>query len=373
MPEVQQENNPDTSLMLRVRTWRDVFPWLGVVDCLSGATSLVGISLVALAVAAAIGSNLLFYSLAPTMEMKRPTSVETSILDFRDWTPAESLSLVYGPAVRLVARPSMVAGGGPRSVAILLAHQGMLLLIWAIPAGYILRQSGLSMAGRDWSGTGMTASLILRRLPAFLGVAIIPFALLAGICLYFWVAAMTAKIPAVGQLLAGALNLLGLPLAIFGGVIAAGGFVAIPLGWAAVALEREGSAFDGISRGFEYVVRCILLWVVYGLIGAVILALLGLVARGVGRCAILLQTLFLPEGDLPVTASNLPAAWLIQSLPWVVELAVFWSLVAWMYLLLRQAANNQEPEDVWELPPAPPADLPTLQIDRGTASPTNDA
>jgi len=212
--------------------------------------------------------------------------------------------------------------------------------------------------------------LVAARLPAFLGAFLIPLIVLAGVWFYFWLTAMAVKIPAVGFYLSGALQVLGIPFALAASLIGFGSLAAIPLAWAAISLERDGNAFDGISRGYEYVLRRPLQLVGYGLLGLVAVLILSRLAAGVGQVGWMLvesaTTSGLGASDAdPATGNSIPR-WtqaVLLLLPKIAVVTVGWSLVSWLYLLLRRSANSQEIEDLWEAPRPAAEPLPEFNLE----------
>jgi hypothetical protein len=239
-----------------------------------------------------------------------------------------------------------------------------------------MRQSGLAMAGRLPMGSWELVRLVAARLPAYLGAFLIPLIVLAGGWFYFWLTAMAVKIPAVGFYLSGALQILGIPFALAASLIGFGSLAAIPLAWAAISLERDGNAFDGISRGYEYVLRRPLQLVGYASLGLIALLILSRLAAGTGQVGTVLiesaTTSGLGASDAdPATLSSGPrwAQTVLLLLPKIAVVTVGWSLVSWLYLLLRRSANSQEIEDLWEAPRPAAEPLPELNLESAEEQP----
>ncbi len=353
----------EQGFLLRWRSWRDALPWLAMGDCLRPATSVIHWFLVGLALTAAgwLTTDSLF---DPQQDAR---SGEPLVLAFAwadNWLLG-GVTAVAGPWIALLGN-----GTSTTDIGWLLLRQLGLIAIWVFPAAMLMRQSGLAMAGRLPMGSWELMRLVAARLPAFLGAFLIPLIVLAGVWFYFWLTAMAVKIPAVGFYLSGALQVLGIPFALAASLIGFGSLAAIPLAWAAISLERDGNAFDGISRGYEYVLRRPLQLVGYGLLGLVAVLILSRLAAGVGQVGWMLvesaTTSGLGASDAdPATGNSIPR-WtqaVLLLLPKIAVVTVGWSLVSWLYLLLRRSANSQEIEDLWEAPRPAAEPLPEFNLE----------
>lgn len=367
MTEVSPELRPESGFLLRLRTWRDALPWLALVDCLKPATSVITLGLVGI-------TFWLSVALTHTLDraVREPVRGDAEMLqwrlaeqDFWGWPAVhdrppqlqDALTIVAGPTLRLV-----FGGGSLGQILLGVLYQALLLALWAIPAAYVMRQCGLSMAGRLTMGTGEGLRLSASRFPGLLLAPLIPALAVGLVLIYFIISGWFARIPTVGGGIAVVVQLFGLPLAIVAGLLGVGGLVAVPLAWAAVVIEQEGSGFDGISRGYEYVLRRPLQLVFYGLVAAAIAYVLSLLAWGVAAAAgaVVVSGFRIGAG----AGERLPEAMaaVLASLPTIVSLTLFWSLSAGVYLLLRRSANHQEIEDLWEPPRPEPEPLPELSV-----------
>lgn len=207
---------------------------------------------------------------------------------------------------------------------------------------------------------------VLNRTVSALATPLIPIIVLFAIATYFALASGLGRIPGIGIFLELLLQALGVPLALIAGLMGFGALFAIPLSWSAIFLEEDGSCFDGISRGYEYVMRRPLQMIAYLLLAIATIALLSLLAEGV----ILAGTTVAIWGMSWVESSPTASAPILLNIlkhgMTVAILVQAWCLLGWLYLLLRRSANYQELEDVWEVPPANPTDLPSLNVDRST-------
>lgn len=359
MTEVSPDLRPESGFLLRLRTWRDALPWLALVDCLRPATSVVNLTLIGITFWLSIGLTYLL-GWALSVPVGVPWAAFAPPRIGSDWWAAPQLVDAWwwlaGPTLQ-------IADGGPWTrLLMLVVHQGLLLAVWAIPAAYLMRQCALSMAGRLLMGTGEGLRLAASRFFPLILAALLPGLTVGLIWIYFVISGLLARIPEAGEGIAGIMQLLGLPLAIIAGLLGFGGLFAVPLAWAAVATEQEGSGFDGISRGYEYVLRRPLQLVFYGLLAAAITYGLSLLARGVTLATWLVIDFGYQIGSGSDDAPPRFVAAVVASLPTIIVLTLFWAFVAGLYLLLRRSANHQEIEDVWETPRPKPEPLPELNV-----------
>lgn len=392
MSEESSAKDLERGLFSRVRTWRDLFPWLGLLDGIRPVSTLAVLLLVATAIAASLIVNWMFvdsprnsapgqrdlflsFDSQEIVNLSRradavfsgASSSEPSRLAAPMIVLRNAGLLLCGPTISLLTDASPNTRFSDRVWMCL--HQLVLACVWMVPAGFVIRQSGLSMAGRIQLGTVETLRLIARRSTGFLGVGLIPVLIVFAVYLYYLLVDLAREIPSLGTLISTILDIVGLPLALFGGLVGFGATIAVPLGWASVGLERNGSSFDGASRGYEYTLRRPLHWCGYGLIGFVILYVLTAIALGVSCVAI--DVISLASTQFGVSTKFDAARFAdrisvraLSFVPLVVALSVFWSLVAWLYLLLRKSTNYQEVEDLWEQPRPATTQLPTLEVSR---------
>ena len=359
----------EAGFLLRVRSWRDVVPGVALGDCLRPATSLFAWVLFA--------SALVVFSWAdaylPTAEPAPQIDPEHPVAQTGAWldgATAGGLGPLVAPWIALLTGTATW-----QQLGTVLLRLFVFATIWVVPAGYMLRQSGLAMAGRLPMATGETLVFVSKRYPAYLAVFLIPLLMLFACWGYYALAAASENIPAVGFAIRILMRLAGIPLALVAGLIGFGSLVAIPLSWATISLERDGSSFDGLSRGYEYILRRPLQTCLYIAVACGVTLILTWLAQGV-----VLVTLYLTESssDFPLTgviwagrnagevrdvaieSGNLTAQALL-AVPRVAGLLVLFSLTSWLYLLLRRSTNHQEVEDVWEPPRPPSQPLPKLE------------
>ncbi len=238
------------------------------------------------------------------------------------------------------------------------------LLLWTPLALLLARQGALLSAGRELGGFGAVAGQALRRSPAGWLVAVIPalgvLLIGSGLAAAGWLERTVGNLGWLETPLAVGLLL----LAIACGILALGANVAVPLGWCAIANEREPDPFDALSRGYEYLYRRPIQVVFYALVAAVPLCIIDGLARAVALSGSFVLGGMIGDGESPLASTVVQ---LLHYLPVVVSLTLVWGLVGGIYLLLRQDAGGQEPEDLWQPGAVAEGPLPTL----GGAATTN--
>lgn len=263
---------------------------------------------------------------------------------------------------QLIGPLVVVISQSPQELAFLpiLIRQLLLVVTWALPAGIVMRQSALALAGRLPMSTRESLAFVARRYLACLNVVVLPVLIFATAVVTFWLIGKLELALPGGQLLLLALKVIALPFMLVAGVMTAAAFFAVPLAWAAIVIEEDGSSFSAISRGYEYVLRRPLHLIFLILLAAATLHVVYLIADFAGHFALWSATFGLGR---PADAANEPLLnSLIKNFAKVVALTAFWCVVSWCYLLLRRSANNQELEDVWEPVRGPTEPLPKLDV-----------
>lgn len=363
------QQNLESGFLLRIRSWRDALPWLCLLDALRPATSLVSWFLVA---AALLCSTLFSSSVKPSSSSAYalPSGASTAepsvFVPFQE--PLKPLLELFWPTLHLAHSATSKA-----DAALMFLYQAIVAALWVVPACFIMRQSMLAMAARFSMGTFAALRLILGRVLSALNCLLIPALLYAMTILLLWCINWIGVLPVVGPWLALPLHFLAFPVLCGGALLAAASIAAIPLAWGAIAGEEDASSFSAVSRGYEYVLRRPLQLVMGIVVGVLVLEVVFYLATWLllfARRALVLSSFADPESLSPNSLSpsglnpssfNIMQA-LLEQIPSVLVLTCFWSLIAWLYLLLRRSANHQEIEDLWE-PPAPPAQaLPRLDL-----------
>ncbi len=337
MSESSAEPNLETSLLQRIRRWRDAFPILILIDALRVAGSPIWISLSWLAVV--VSSLVARGTVALDLQ---PTSV------FANW---------ISPRLAIDTATTWLTAAGIEEM-LRFALAGWL---WAIPAAMLARSGACYAIGRDQQRIGADARFVGCRAIALSTAGLLPAACILGISIPMVLLGLLSRIPAAGRAIAEVGGLFLVPIAIVAGLVAAGSIAAIPLAWTAIAVEKRCDAFDALSRGFEYVYRRPIHLALYLTVGwlliAVVSILATIVARGASAVASSAFAVGSGGGELPlviriVLANLVPA----------IQLAAVWGLVGAGYLLLRRDACDQEIEDMaFEETDTERRSLPTLR------------
>lgn len=260
-----------------------------------------------------------------------------------------------------------IAGLGPwwGTLAVL-----VLALVWVVPVSLAARAGACYAAGRPQAFLNHLG-VVRGRVMTLLGVILLPLLMVGAIGVVLGligkVAGWIADLP-IGLIPVWMLVVLALPFAIVAGVILAGAWVAVPLGLAGAAIEKQEDSFDALSRGYEYLLRRPVHLVVYGGVCWLLVKLM-LFAGGmlVGSASLVVDASIGWGGRFPEFASLV--AGVLSRLPLGFGIAAAWGLIGGLYLLMRQAANDQEIEDI---PVSPidlrPTELPTLRPDVGNAT-----
>lgn len=339
-------HDPEAGMLARMRQWTDVLPWLRLVRTLRAA-----------------GSPTLILIVAVSMAVWRP--ILTAILV----TPSS------GGEMEAVGDPiAMVSGLTPPAIASAVAEFNSAILptslfefatdrnhsipwyrwlagiVWSLlvwtPVGMLLmRQGALLTADRAMLGARQGGLASLRR--AWLGwqIAVVPLACAVTLALLMLVPGWLARMSWLGWL-EGVLAMIVIAVAIPCGILVFGASFAVPLGWAAAINERDPDSLDCLSRGYEYLMRRPLHLVWYGLVSLVLLTVIGQLAAGIGVAADKVAITALEVAGAP-DSLGIRVSSLLSYFPSVVVLALYWSLVGGVYLLLRYDAGGQEVEDIW--------------------------
>ena len=345
----------ESGVLERVREWVDVFPWIRLGRTLRIAGSPPMLMLVAFGLAIwSFGMNLL----GPA------NLVEPSI-------SSEGIPFYQGPEyladlffVSIISR-----WGSPFAVSDLLnqlVRFGWTMLVWLPVALFLLRQGALLTSARPLMGFMPTIRLSLDRSPKSALLSIVPMLCIAVIAASIVVAGWISRI---ANFLDPATSLIVALVAIPCGVLAFGAYVAVPIGWAAMINEERPDPLDSLSRGYEYLYRRPLSCVLYAMVSAIILSVAVLLALGVSIAG--QQVVGMALGVAGSSESvETSAIGILQALPQVVGIAMFWGLIGGSYLLLRKDAGGQEVEDIWRPPSPSLVPLPELKTQSSPSSPT---
>lgn len=367
----QGRSHPEQGWWTHWRSWRDAFPGLLLFEAIRPATWLSLLLIGSVAYWGCIFASAALDQLAgvdqATAFGPRPHRMVTdggvmeafpllgSMLAPPLRPDAEAVDLFLSPAYAAVDDNAQTLLGLPprtsgRSVWWMLLHRVVHLLIWAIPAGMVMRYAILSVAGRPRTGIGATASLAAKRFIRLMAVALLPLLAIGLAALFFLLPGVVARASTPGLIIAEILNLVAVPLALAAGLLAFGSLFAVPLGWAAVMTETDGDTFDAISRGYEYAFRRPFHLIGFLLLAWLISRILLFFAAGISFSAVMLAHRFFAaaKGTEPSLEGMTVLHAYLMHLPSVFAALLFWALTAGIYLLMRRATNGQEVEEIGE-------------------------
>lgn len=355
MSEVFEGNELETGVLQRVRRWRDAIPALVLVDALRVAGSPLSIGLVWVT----LGVHRWL------MGWGQPADIA--------WLPAgfSDPALGFGWITSLTPFPDGAAGGGLAAAtsaggwatALGYARLVVLGLLWLVPIAILARAGACYAAGRpqplSWHLGG-----VLRRYGKLVEAVLLPIVAVA-ICLLGIVAlggvGRLADVPWLGWV-GGLVTLAAVPLAVFAGLLIAFSIVAVPLAIVAVVLEKQPDAVDSLSRGYEYSTRRLAHLAGYSLLAGILVGLVLFVGSWLAIAAAWAGGWGLRFGS----GSDSLAAGLascLALLPSAMAITALWGQIGAIYLLMRQAANDQEIEDIavtaYDMRPD---GLPSLQV-----------
>jgi hypothetical protein len=128
-------------------------------------------------------------------------------------------------------------------------------------------------------------------------------------------------------------------------LIAAGSLLAVPLALVAMAVEKQSDVFDSLSRGYEYVYRRPIHLAFYLACGAAMTVLVWILAYSIAFAGMAIGDLAIDIGaGVPADPGLFSLG--LAMLPAAITMTAAWGLVGATYLLMRQAANQQELEDI---------------------------
>ena len=263
------------------------------------------------------------------------------------------------------------------------------LAVWSLLGGAIARIAAVQFARREGLTARSALAFSARRFGATMGAPLLPLLFIGCFWLLCAAGGLIARIPGVGEVIVGALWFL--PLLI--GIALAVMLLVIALGWPLMVatISTEGTdAFDGLSRGYDYVLNrtwyalwLLLLTVVYG---TIVIAFAGWIANEGVRLAnwgvasgsgdVSAFTL-LPENTpalastlspdpVPDTLGGAAAMFWLNVFAWLLRgftVSYFWTAVTIIYFLLRLSLDAKPLSDVYMPAAAGPGEtLPLVGI-----------
>lgn len=359
MNEVFEGNRLETGVLQRARQWRDAIPALVLIDALRVAGSPLQVGCIWLTLLL----QTWFVALAVERPAAGPRPAETAVGSKLPFEPSPGLQFQFvTPAETAVERQRLAAhraaaatGVAPRAwsesfTTLGLARGGGLLaaslLLWLLPAAVVARAGACYVAGRP-QAFSLHVRTVASRWRTLLGLLAIPLAatllLMVGMTLVGTLARLTGG--GAGDWLGTVAVIAALPLAILTGLLTAGALVALPLALVAVVIEKQHDAFDSLSRGYEYLFRRPVQLAFYLVGSAGLLVVIGIAANAIAFAAQTLGGVALAVGS-GGDALTRTLAGCLSSFSWAIVVTAAWGLIGAIYLLMRQAANDQEIEDI---------------------------
>lgn len=356
MNEVFEGNRLETGVLQRARRWRDAIPALVLIDALrvAGSPLLVGCIWLMLALQGSLISLVIQGPAATVPAVERKILVLPGPgLQFQFDSPVEKP--VESPGG---GEPAAASGVDPRTWSESLAAQGLVrgsglfaasLLLWLLPAAVVARAGACHVAGRPQSFS-LHVRTVASRWRTLLGLVAIPLVatllLMGGMMLIGTLGRLSGGSASGAGVWLGTLTVvLALPLAILSGLLVAGAIAALPLGMVAVAIEKQHDSFDSVSRGYEYVFRRPIQLAFYLVCSAGLLFVIGIAARAIAYAAMSCGqvSLAIGSGDEVLPRMLGPC---LNTFSSAIVITAACGLIGAIYLLMRQAANDQEVEDI---------------------------
>jgi len=328
------------SVLPQLHRWSDAIGPLVLLRCLQPAFSLTILLLASLAYWGT-------FAIDRQVDRWLPANVVAAPDPASKWRPLMAASPdAFTRAATYSLTPGVLPAMGmpPRWLWNRMAKQLVMVVLWLVPLGLVLRQSVTACAERRTMGLGTSLRLIGSRAIALLSAVVIPLVAV-------WIAAaaylLLGLVARWSPLLGDVGMLLCVPLLIAAGVLALGAIFAVPLSWASILTEHDCDTFDALSRGYEYTFRRPLHLVVYlvaaWLIHWVAFHLVQYVCVAGWNVAERLVSMTANGTDLPGITQTF-----VLQIPELFSVVMLWSLVGGIYLLLRRDANHQEVEDISE-------------------------
>jgi hypothetical protein len=296
----------EKGVLQRVRQWRDAIPALALIDALrvAGSPIYVGFVWAALMLDAVSGGLSAIYLTA--------------------WDPFGFDSPATGVHRWLISGLSVV------SAAILSALIGRAGACYAAGRAQSFLQNFRVVAGRCvW----------------LVAILVTPAVFVAAFALILVVAGAIRRLGDAGEVLMEGATFLALPVAVMIGLIVAGSLLAVPLALVALAVEKQSDVFDSLSRGYEYVYRRPMHLAFYLACGSAMTGLVWILAYSIAFAGMAIGYFAIGIGaGVPADPGLFSLG--LAMLPAAITMTAAWGLIGATYLLMRQAANQQELEDI---------------------------
>ena len=347
--------------------WKLVFPWLALFRALGlalhGRQICVGVTAVLLI---AVGERLIggipFPQNIPALEVGSPLI---------SWVLLPWVDVAY-PLVSPAAFRDPVAVISRETTGSWTWLQPLLRFVWilvvsSLAGGVLVRRAGMEFAKEDSVGLLATIRFVMNRCVDYLSAPTLPLAAVWFLGLLLWCTGLLIRaIPDAAYLVSAAWGC-ALIIGIVMAVLSIAVFLAWPMMIAAVSING-GDGFDGLSRGFGFVLDrwryyawCVGIMATYGslsLLLAVEVLRLGdfFAITSLSAGANETYVRFLPE-VLPGSVWPCSVSLVVRGFAY----SFFWSSMAMIYLVLRQSLDNAELHDIYVEGTGPESDgLPSL-------------
>lgn len=343
--QVYKGPNYEAGMLQRARCWSDLAPWLKLFSVLRLAASPV---YVATAMVGLIGSLLIFsfagdFSHPPmTQAPPSPTAITHPLATAAASWPQPMATLLGSQP--FLPRIGMQNATFSRWLVVILC----LLIVWVPQLLILMRAGAVQTASGQLPEPSRCVAIMKHRLLGAYTVFVVPLLILIPLAAAGWLLATiggwcgVAWISTLTGWAAGA-------LAVILGVIGFGALVAIPISLAAMVCEANIDAFDGCSRGFEYVFRRPIHLILYSALCAAILYLIGFLLGGIQLVAShwVIWSIGSTGSDGKLLAAAMDVIKLVMA-AWYVTLSA--GLTGGVYLLLRRDTSEQHLEEIWDGP-----------------------
>lgn len=396
--------------VVRRVAWRDILPWTRLFRALPLS---LGVSVLTFALVASwltplgwqVGASLFLDGITiaeqddatrlaaarstledwPSMQLGPAPSLEqpaTRVLELRrGWQPAASaapVSVLRQLAQRILIPRQILTGRlAQRAEPWAYLAFGLLwsMLVWSSLGAAIARMTVLRVGRNARCGPVTAMKYCLQRCLSFWGAPLLPLAGVFGGAALLMLLGLAMRVDAIAAVVG-----VGWILILFGGTLLSlllmGVTMGWPLMWCAVVTEKDGDAFDALSRSFAYVYQKFLRLAAYiaiaatvGWIGSVILTFFVVLTLELIQMFVTIGAG--PEFDASHTTigADWPndgvqfwiMAW--SSLPACYPFAAFWTSAAVIYLLRRNDIDGTEFDEVYSREDADRLPLPSLAAD----------
>lgn len=344
--------------------WKLVFPWLALFRALGLALHVRQV-VVGMAAALLIAIGELVIGGIPFPQKLPEATIDASLFSWV-WLPWVDLIFPLLPP-RVFSNFTIVTQLSWWSLIQSLLRFSWILVVGSLAGGVLVRRAGMEFAREESVGLIATCRFVVKRSIDYLSAPALPLAMVFLLGSLLWGMGLFARFIPGGNYLVSAVWGLVLLVGIVMAVIA----VAVLLGWpmmvAAVSING-GDGFDGLSRGFGFVLDrwryyawCLGIMTAYGCLSLLML----LIILQLGSYLAITHLSWGGNGwdarDLPRVLP--PFVWpnLIGFVLRGFAYSFFWSSISLIYLVLRQSLDNAELHDIYvEGTPQDPDDLQAL-------------